>query len=179
MSYKKLKLCFISSLLSLTISSQIFVLPAHAKALEFSAARAPLSSDLAEHVKGYAISIINTSEHPIEITKFSTQDALKKLEQLISEKLKADRELKEKGLDIKTFTVYWMLKKSGVTEATAILLAGQVDSIFQKFVNWQVNPGELRQIRIELTKLFVNANLKEQASSLIDDILKLRKVINA
>ncbi|MCK4394824.1 type I restriction endonuclease subunit R, partial [Candidatus Bipolaricaulota bacterium] len=75
----------------------------------------------------------------------TTQDALRKIEDLIREILEARRQQSEMGFDASTFSLYWALKQEGVAEPENNVAT--IKGIFDRFPNYKENVAELRQLK--------------------------------
>ena len=75
------------------------------------------------------------------------------------------------GLDVRTFTVYWILKQQGIASPEAV--AAEVCGVLQRFPNHRDNPDEMRRLKADLYKVFLKAGAKETMVPLADRILRL------
>lgn len=124
----------------------------------------------------YLIPIGERAAHVLELfedRQLSTQQALKELEKAVSEYVAAQRELKEKGFDITTFSIYWILHRARVDDAPA--LAPRIESLFQQYPNFRINAEEGRDLRADLYKVLLPHVPKVQRSTLAEEILKVRR----
>ncbi|MGA9750627.1 MAG: HsdR family type I site-specific deoxyribonuclease, partial [Acidobacteriota bacterium] len=101
----------------------------------------------------------------------TTQETLNQLEALLKEYVEARKEREQLGLDVKTFTIYWVLKQQGVSMPQAV--AAQVCAALQRFPNHRDNPGELRRLKADLYKVLLQAGAKETMVALTERILRL------
>ncbi len=104
--------------------------------------------------------------------QLSTRDALEKLEQLAREQIEADDEKKRSGLNDTTFSLYWELKREGVSNPKE--LAVLLEAVFTRFPNFAVNPEELRQLKAELYKILLTVRQGAMMVALSDKLLKAR-----
>ena len=105
--------------------------------------------------------------------QITTQGALKKIEKLIHEMVKARKEQGKTGFDKNTFAVYWTLKQEGIKNAKKH--APLINSVFMRFPNYKHNPDELRQLKAELYKLVLPFLGKDKMVSIVDELLKLKR----
>ena len=105
--------------------------------------------------------------------QISTQEALKQLEKLLEEYAQAQSEYKEKGFDLNTFTIYWVLKQAGAAKPEQ--LAPFVNSVFEKFPNYLHNSAELRGLKAEIYKVLLPAVGRERMVELAERLLKLQR----
>ena len=82
--------------------------------------------------------------------QFSTQEALKQLEELIKEINEAEREQAERGISGEAFAALWILKQEGFTIAEAEKVAGQMVGILKEYPHWHTSDKQARQIRRKL-----------------------------
>ncbi len=103
----------------------------------------------------------------------STQEALRQLERLLREYLQAKQEREKIGLDLHTFTIYWVLKQAEVVGADKI--APAVNVAFERFPNHAHNAAELRQLKAELYKVLLPVAGKERMVELAEQLLRLKR----
>lgn len=103
--------------------------------------------------------------------QMNTKNALKTMETLIEEYNQANREMASKNMDAQSFSVYWVLKQSGVKNAEVV--AAQVGGLLKRFPNWQLNVSELRSLKAELYEVFIPAVGKGKMVELVDRILRI------
>ena len=121
----------------------------------------------------YLISIGEKAQTVIELyddRRIMTLEALKRLEEIIREINQARREQVEKNLDINTFTIYWLLKKSGISKPDT--LAVKINDIFEAYPNWRLNSKEARELTTQLYKILLKETNKTRAVELVEKILK-------
>ncbi len=111
--------------------------------------------------------------HLFEDRQLSTTDALRELEKALGEYTAAQREVKERGFDMQTFSVYWVLNRGGV--AGAAELAPGITQLFERYPNFRDNPDERRDVKAELYKLLLPHVPKTRRPELADAILKVRR----
>jgi type I restriction enzyme R subunit len=102
-----------------------------------------------------------------------TQEALRQLERLLAEFVQAQKERERTGLDLNTFTIYWVVKQAEVSEPER--LAPSLNAAFERFPNHAHHAGELRQLKAELYKVLLPAVGKERMVELADRLLRLRR----
>ncbi|MGH9368516.1 MAG: type I restriction endonuclease subunit R [Thermoanaerobaculia bacterium] len=105
--------------------------------------------------------------------QIGTQTALQQLETLLTEFVQARKEQEQTGLDLNTFTLYWVVKQAGVSEPDR--LASLLDQAFARFPNHAHNAGELRQLKAELYKGLLPAVGKERMVDLAERLLRLKR----
>ncbi len=111
-----------------------------------------------------------------EDRQLGTLDALRELEKAIEEYNAARREMKARGLDIETFSVYWVLRRSGLDEKVGVLVAPGIQDAFGRFPNYRQNAEERRELTAELYKLLLPCVKKaSRARELIEQILRVRR----
>lgn len=101
----------------------------------------------------YLFTIGERAEAIIEAFKqrqFSTEEALKRLEELIEEINEAEREQAERGISGEAFAALWLLKQEGITMAEAEKVAGEMGGILKQYPHWHTSDKQARQIRRRL-----------------------------
>ena len=111
--------------------------------------------------------------HLFEDRQISTAEALKELEKALGEYTAAQREIKERGFDMRTFSVYWILHRGGVKGADE--LAPVLSELFTRYPNFRENPDERRDLKAELYKILLPHVSKAQRPELAEAILKVRR----
>ncbi len=126
----------------------------------------------------YLIPIAERAERvmdALEERQTSTKKALEQIEDLMREKIDAEKEKMETGLDTNAFTVYWLLKQEGVRDP--IELAIEIESAHERFPNFRKNSDELRQLKAEIYKSLLRVVDGERMVNLTDQILKLERTV--
>lgn len=121
----------------------------------------------------YLISIGERAQTVIELyddRRIMTLEALKRLEEIIREINQAHKEQVEKNLDINAFTIYWLLKKSGISKSDTS--AVKINDIFEAYPNWRLNSKEARELTTQLYKILLKETNKTRAVELVEKILK-------
>lgn len=124
----------------------------------------------------YLISIGEKAQSVVEMydeKRITTIEALKRLEEIIKEINEARREQAEKDFDVNTFTIYWLLKKSGVEEPD--VLAVKINEVFDEYPNWKLNSKEARELTTQLYKILLKITGKEKAIELVDKIFRMER----
>ncbi len=105
--------------------------------------------------------------------QIDTQNALEQLRKLLEEYVQARREQEKTGLDLNTFTIYWLLKQAGVSQPEKI--APSVEAAFRRFPNYVYNTAERRELKAELYKVLLPAAGKDRMVELAERILRLQR----
>jgi len=111
--------------------------------------------------------------HLFEDRQLGTVDALKELEKALAEFNSAQREVKERGFNMNTFSVYWILHRAGFTEAEKA--APQIDELFAQHPNFRDNAEERRDLTAELYKVLLPHVSKTRRAALADELLRMRR----
>ena len=98
--------------------------------------------------------------------QLNTQAALAELEKLLREFVEARRAREVSGFDVNTFTIFWILKQAGSSEADAI--APRLEEAFRRFPNQVHNPEERRRLKAELYKVLLPAVGKDRMVGIAD-----------
>jgi type I restriction enzyme R subunit len=91
--------------------------------------------------------------------QISTQEALKQLEELIREVNEAEREQAERNISAESFTVFWLLRRSGVADAEAV--AQKMATAFDRYPHWHTSEQQAREVRRALYGLLEKAGVKD------------------
>jgi len=83
-----------------------------------------------------------------EDSQESSVETLNQLDKLAKERIDAEKERQQTGLDAETFTIYWELKREGIKEPEA--LAKTLKAILDRFPDYRHNAEELRQLKAEI-----------------------------
>ncbi len=105
--------------------------------------------------------------------QISTQEALKQLEKSLTEYVQATREREQTGLDLNTFTIYWVLKRAGASEPETA--APLINAAFGRFPNHLYNAAHRRHLKAELYKVLLPAVGKGRMVELAEQILRLQR----
>lgn len=127
----------------------------------------------------HLIPIGERAAHILELfedRQIDTIQALRELEKAVEEYNTARREMAERGFDIETFSVYWVLRRSGFDEQVAVSVAPPIQDTFSYFPNFGQNAEERRELTADLYKLLV-PHLKKvsRARQVVEEILKVRR----
>ncbi len=105
--------------------------------------------------------------------QFSTQQALKQLEELINEINEAEREQAERGISGEAFAALWILKQEGIAIAEAEKVAGEMVGILKEYPHWHTSDKQARQIRRKLYSLLE----KDKVDNIPETVEKIMSVI--
>jgi type I restriction enzyme R subunit len=100
-----------------------------------------------------------------------TEEALRRLEQLVEEFTEAERERQGTGFDLRTFTVYRVLQTGGVERARE--LAPRLVELLGQFPHHADNVSEKRMLKAALYKELLPAVDKAHMVELAEQILRL------
>lgn len=105
--------------------------------------------------------------------QFSTQEALKQLEELIREINEAQREQAERGISGEAFAALWILKQGGIPIHQAEEIAGQMVGILGEYPHWHTSDKQARQIRRRIYGLLE----KNKIENIPETVEKIMSVI--
>jgi len=105
--------------------------------------------------------------------QFSTQEALKQLEELINEINEAEREQAERGISGEAFAALWILKQEGIGIAEAEKVAGEMVGILKDYPHWLTSDKQARQIRRRLYSLLE----RDKVDNIPETVEKIMSVI--
>jgi type I restriction enzyme R subunit len=111
-----------------------------------------------------------------EDRQLDTVQALRELQKAIEEFNAARREMKERGFDIETFSVYWVLRRNGLDEKVGVAVAPGIQEAFGRFANFRQNAEERRELTAELYRLLLPHTKKaSRARGLVEELLRVRR----
>ncbi len=105
--------------------------------------------------------------------QIGTQEALQQIETLLAEYFEAQKQREQSGLDLNTFTIYWVLKQEKAPEPDT--LAPALNATFERFPSYAQNAAELRQLKAELYKVLLPAVGKERMVAVAHRLLRLQR----
>jgi type I restriction enzyme, R subunit len=105
--------------------------------------------------------------------QLATGVALRELEGLVGEYTEASREMTDKGMDVRTFAVYWVLKRSNIPNAEST--ASKATEVIARFPNWQANESELRELRAGLYEVLIPAVGKGRVVETVKSLLQAQR----
>lgn len=89
--------------------------------------------------------------------QISTQEALRRLEELVREFNEAERSREEKQLPREAFAVYWMLGRAGVAQSEAV--GRRMAEAFEQHPHWARSRAQERAVRTALYKALIDAGV--------------------
>lgn len=104
--------------------------------------------------------------------QFTTQKALEELENLVNETLQAETLRKEKNLDIRSFTIFWVLKEEGYVESEGV--AKEIARQFEEKKDWDANSETLRELKTAVYKSLMKTPLKDRMVDIAERLLRLQ-----
>ncbi|MGD0005948.1 MAG: hypothetical protein ABSE06_17175 [Anaerolineaceae bacterium] len=106
--------------------------------------------------------------------QIDTQEALRRLEELINEVNQAERERADKSMAPIAFAIYYLLKKSERSGPEA--LAVDMTNSFDKFPHWRYSPAQERCVREELYRILLKAQPTKKRNAA--DIAGLKELVD-
>ena len=103
--------------------------------------------------------------------QLDTEQALQQLERLVGEFTEAERERRETGFDLRTFTLYRVLQREGV--AGAETLAPRLAGLLAQFPNRSQNVNETRAVKLGLYRELLPVVGRERMVGIGEQILRL------
>ena len=111
-----------------------------------------------------------------EDRQLGTLDALRDLEKAIEEYNAARREMGERGFDIQTFSVYWVVRRGGLDEQVSMSVAPGIQEAFSRAPNYRQNPAERRGADGRAIQAAPpHAKKASRARELVEAILRVRR----
>jgi type I restriction enzyme R subunit len=111
--------------------------------------------------------------HLFEDRQISTVDALKELERAVGEYNAAQREMRERGFDMRTFSTYWILRRSSFPEPE--IAASAIEEVFGRYPNFRENPEERRGLKADILKILLPNVPRARRAELVDEVLRARR----
>jgi len=105
--------------------------------------------------------------------QIGTREALQQIEALLTEYFEAQKQREQSGFDVRTFTIYWVLKQEGAPEPDQ--LAPALNAAFERHPSYAHNAAELRQLKAELYKVLLPAVGKDRIVALAERLLRLQR----
>ncbi|HOM03374.1 MAG TPA: HsdR family type I site-specific deoxyribonuclease [Acetivibrio sp.] len=126
----------------------------------------------------YLVSIAEKAEHLVKLfeeRQQSTKETLEKLKEIIKEINTAQKEQAEKAMSSEIFTVYWMLKEQGISNAET--LANGLQEVFTTYPHWHKSERFEREIRQSLYKALTQAGIQDtkRVSGIVQNIINILK----
>lgn len=106
----------------------------------------------------------------------ATDKTLDDLEELARQRIEAGKARKESGLDLNTFTIFWILKQEGLGENQP--LAEEIEKSFRTFPNYKHHPEEMRQLKADIYKSLLKEVDGKKMVEIADKILKMTRTGN-
>jgi type I restriction enzyme R subunit len=110
----------------------------------------------------------------LEERQISTGEAMAKIENLMEEKLKAEKARKESGLDPDTFEIFWFLQHEKIPTAT--MLAKEINAVYSRFPNFASNSDEQRQLKAEIYKSLLREVSGRRMVEIGEGLLRLKGI---
>ncbi|MCH7228972.1 type I restriction endonuclease subunit R [Haloferula sp. A504] len=102
-----------------------------------------------------------------------TRKALKQLEELAQQKVEAEKQRQEMGLDVNVFAIFWVLKQEGLADRRG--LAEEIDAAFAAFPNHEHLAEEKRQLKAEIYKSLLKEVDGKRMVEIADRIIGLNR----
>jgi type I restriction enzyme R subunit len=122
--------------------------------------------------------LLSIGERAEEIAKafrerqITTQEALKRLEELISEINQAEREQAERHITGEAFAGYWLLKRRGIAEEEAERSALQLQEAMNRYPHWRISEEQQRKLRRRLYEYLGMSGIQD-IRAVVDEILSV------
>ncbi len=135
-----------------------------------------LAKSLNNHVKSngaerpYLISIGEKAERIVERYKerqIETLETLEELKKLIEEINSARKEADQSNMPVETFSIYWMFKKEGLSNAEDS--AREMEDIMDNCPHWRENEAHERQVKINLIRILLKSGVKKDDIKVMSD----------
>jgi type I restriction enzyme R subunit len=111
-----------------------------------------------------------------EDRQLDTVQALRELEKAIEEFNAARREMQERGFDIETFSIYWVLRRSGFDESAGVSVAPGIQRAFGRLGSYRQNAEQRRELTAELYRLLLpHTKRASRAREVVEEILRVRR----
>ncbi|GAB4481012.1 MAG: HsdR family type I site-specific deoxyribonuclease [Anaerolineales bacterium] len=108
-----------------------------------------------------------------EERQLSSQEALKALDQLVTQLQEAEQERRQSALSPQAFAVAWWLRlQKGLAAGQAQAIATQIEPAFKEHPHWTTSSAQERELRQKLYKALIEAKV-EDVVAWADDLLAL------
>ncbi|PWH14991.1 MAG: deoxyribonuclease HsdR [Anaerolineae bacterium] len=108
-----------------------------------------------------------------EERQLSSQEALKALDQLVTQLQEAEQERRQSALSPQAFAVAWWLRlQKGLAASQAQAIATQIEPAFKEHPHWTTSSAQERELRQKLYKALIEAEV-EDVVAWADDLLAL------
>jgi len=143
-----------------------------------------LHRSLANHIKQriekqpYLLSISEEIEKIITQLKerqFSVENALQELTKLAEQIAASEEEQQKSGLNKEEFSIFWILRSHKVNNPETI--AEKIYQTMEEHKEWPYNEKTERALRRNLYKLLLKATHKNQLVELVNNLLKMHKIL--
>lgn len=99
----------------------------------------------------------------------NTQETLEELKRLIKEINTAKKEQEEKNMPSEVFSVFWFLKRKGVSDPED--KANEIGEVFKKFPYWKTSEHHEREIKQKLCGILLRSEMKDK------DVFEINKIV--
>jgi type I restriction enzyme R subunit len=127
-------------------------------------------------VAPYLFSIGEFAEAIIEAFKqrqISTQEALKRLKELIRQINQAEREQAERGVTGEPFAIMWLLKQHGVSADDADRVGAEMAATFREYPHWRSSEKQARPVRRKLYQLLEGKMPAKDVPQVVERIMSV------
>ena len=124
----------------------------------------------------YLFSIGELAEAIVEAFKqrqISTQEALKRLKELIRQINEAEKEQAEQGITGEPFAIMWLLKQQGVPSDDAEKIAADMATNLQMYPHWKSSDKQARPVRRKLYQLLEGKMPAKQVPQVVKRIMSV------
>lgn len=137
------------------------------KDVEEGKASEPYLIDIAERAERIREMFENRQE--------GTREALAELENLIKEIIEARQAKSRLNLDIKSFTVFWILKEAGLIDHEDI--SRDIAKNFDEHPNWFCNSEEMRKLKTLIYKYLLQTKAKDKVIEIADRLFAVQEEV--
>jgi hypothetical protein len=88
----------------------------------------------------------------------------------MNERKTLDDERQKSGLDTRTFSIYWTLKRAEIHNAET--MANEIETAFKRFANYQSSADELRQLKAEIYKSLLREAKGKKMLEIAEEIFR-------
>jgi len=124
----------------------------------------------------YLFSIGELAEAIVEAFKqrqISTQEALKRLKELIRQINEAEKEQAERGITGEPFAIMWLLKQQGVPSDDAEKIAADMAANLQMYPHWKSSDKQARPVRRKLYQLLEGKMPAKEVPQVVKKIMSV------
>lgn len=109
-----------------------------------------------------------------EDRQLTTKEALAELEKLVDQTVEAKDLRTAKKMDVRCFTVFWVLREEGLKDEIADTVSREIAGYLGEFQDWDGNDETKRQMKAAMYKTLMKTPINNRMVEVVDRVLKLQ-----